>query len=153
MPTPSYATIVDEIRASADAYDVEALSASDLAYLKSLDLPDDVIAFYESHAPSAEVHVNDIYLLNVASMREEHERCEPGLTLRTQDCVVVMRTGGGEPYFLARVDDGYRIILGVDGQLGETKDETIANSSEGPSFDSFAKLLEAFAGSTLPSHG
>lgn len=153
MSTKSFddAETVRRIRAAHGDYESEALGAEDLAYLESLALPADVDAFYRHHAPTEPVG-NEVRLLSIGEMREEHEHHEPGVTLRRLGGSVLM-TADGNPYFCVPQGDGYRILLADHDEIGggeATLDDILEICGDGPSFESFAELLEAFAADVLP---
>lgn len=66
----------------------------------------------------------------------------------------MLMTTNGNPYFCVREGDGYRILLADHEEVGgedQTLESVLGCCEDGPSFDSFAELLEAFAADVLPS--
>lgn len=115
---------------------------SDILYLKTLKISDEIIDFYQENNPRDIIEINGIRLLPISEIMEENSNYTPGYILSPKGYYVIASTIYGDVYCIYFKNNELSISIAshdeIDDETENLKDKTIVITN------SFSDFLERF---------
>jgi len=144
-----YSQIVREIITRKGSNAFKTPEKAELNYLKSLNLPDEVLDFYSQYSPIATIEINNIRLLPISKILEENANYTPGYILRPLDFCVVATTFEGDVYCVRNTPDGYFMVIASHDEIYENQSVEEILSGTKKVAETFPEFLKAFMAEEL----
>jgi hypothetical protein len=139
-----YSHIISEINNNKGFECFKKPEKTDLNYLMSLNLPDDVLDFYSQYSPIYTIEINNIRLLPISEIVEENANYTPGYILRPLNFCVIATTIEGDVYCIHNTTTTYSVIIASHDEISEEQSvDEIMNGIKQVS-DTFINFLNAF---------
>lgn len=139
-----YLQIIEQINNEKGYSCFKKPAETELNYLKSLDLPEEVLNFYSQYSPIETIEVNNIRLLPISEIIEENTNYTPGYFLTNLGFCVVASTIEGDVYCIQKAMNDYFIVIASHDEIyeGQGVDEMLNGTKQ--VVKTFADFLNAF---------
>ena len=140
----NYSEIIEKIKADSGFDCFRKPEQAELNYLKSLNLPGDVVNFYSQYSPVDTIEINKIRLLPIAEIINENTNYIPGYILSPLGFCVVASTIEGDVYCIRNSTNDYDIVIASHDEIyeGQSMDETLNGTK--PITKTFGDFINAF---------
>lgn len=127
-----YTTIVEEINVDQKQNCFKIPEQAEVEYLKTLNLPNEVLEFYFNYNPIDTIELNDIRLLPISEIIEENTNYTPGFLLTPLGFCVIASTIEGDVYCIKNELDDYKIVIGSHDEIyeGQEREEILSGTKE-----------------------
>ena len=124
---------------------------AEIDYLKGLNLPKEVLDFYNDFAPADIIEINAIRLLPISEVVEENTNYIPGYLLTPLGFCVIATTIEGDVYCINNTSSLYNIVIASHDEIyeGQEVDEILKGTRQ--IADTLNDFLNLFAEQKLNS--
>ncbi len=139
-----YSLLVEQINNNQNHNCFKTPDKTELDYLTSLDLPDEVFNFYSRHALLDIIEINNIRLLPISVITEENTNYTPGYILAPFGFCVIASTIEGDVYCIRKTIKDYFIVIASHDEIyeGQNVEEIMKATKEVAK--TFPDFLNAF---------
>lgn len=144
-----YTSIVEQINSGQGRNCFKKPNQAEIDYLKSLELPEEVIGFYRDYTPIDIIEVNNVRLLPISEIIEENTNYTPGFLLTALGFCVIASTIEGDVYCILKELNDYKIIIASHDEIyeGQELEEIMDGTKEVAK--TYYDFLNFFAGRRL----
>jgi hypothetical protein len=127
-----YTSIVQQINVDQSRNCFKKPEQAEFDYLRSLNLPNEVLEFYSEYNPIDSIELNAIRLLPISEIIEENTNYTPGYLLTPLGFCVVASTIEGDVYCIKNEVTTYKIVLASHDEIyeGQETEEILSGTKE-----------------------
>gem|GEM_PF-1873688 len=127
-----YTSIVEQINVDQNRSCFKKPEQAELEYLRSLNLPNEVLNFYCDYNPIDTIELNDIRLLPISEIIAENTNYTPGYLLTPLGFCVIASTIEGDVYCIQNIVTDYKIVIASHDEIyeGQETEELLSATKE-----------------------